>query len=165
MVLRMTFPGVNRYLGLKDIPRDGCLEAPLQGSGRNQDERRPISASLAQPAMQRFSGGRRERAQRFPIQTVLCYRKVGEEEWRQATMINISESGVLFETDHAAWPRTVLEMKFSLGLGKTSASAAQVVCQGLIARAITEAGSARVKALAARITKFHFVRPVATAEA
>ena len=113
--------------------------------------------------MRRFDGGKRKRAQRFPIQTELCYRKVGEEEWRQATMVNISESGVLFETDHSAWLNTAVEMRFSLGLGKPAAWAAQVVCQGSIARAITEPGSVRVKALAARITRFHFVRPVVAA--
>jgi len=115
--------------------------------------------------MRRFSGRERERAQRFQIHTVLCYRTVGDGDWRQGTMVNISESGVLFETDHPVWPNTAVEMRFNLGLGKANAWAAQVVCQGLIARAITEAGSARVKALAAKITKFHFVRPAAVVEA
>jgi hypothetical protein len=164
MGVRMTFPGVNRYLALKDIPKDGCLEAPVQGLGTNQGERRPTSAGHVQPAMRHYSRGKRERAKRFPIRTLLCYRRVGEEGWRHATMVNISESGVLFETDHAAWPKTAVEMKFSLGLGSPGASAAQVVCQGLIARAITEAGSAKVKALAARITKFHFLRSIETVE-
>ena len=99
-----------------------------------------------------------QRAQRFAIQTVLHYRRVGEAEWRQATMVNISESGVLFETDHAAWPNSAVEMRFSLGAGVSSGWAAQVVCFGMIVRAIGKPGCVRVSALAARITKFHFVR-------
>jgi hypothetical protein len=161
----MTFPGVNRLLGLDGIPKDGCLEAPVRHSDTNTRRQRRVSRDGAELATRRSGGGGRKRAQRFAIQTALYYRKVGEEEWRQATMVNISESGVLFETAHAGWPKTAVEMRFSLGLGSEGASAAQAVCQGLIARAITEPGSARVKALAAKITKFHFVRPVATAEA
>ncbi|HEY6273350.1 MAG TPA: PilZ domain-containing protein [Terriglobales bacterium] len=109
--------------------------------------------------MRRFTAGERQRAQRFRIQTLLRYRRTGEGEWRQGTIVNISESGVLFETDHSAWPNTAVEMMFSLCTGISGELAAQVVCHGLIARAVSEPGSARVTALAARITKFHFVRP------
>jgi PilZ domain len=109
--------------------------------------------------MRRFKAGERQRAQRFPIQTALRYRRVGEGEWRQGTMINISESGVLFETDHSAWPNTALEIRFNLCLGVSGEVAAHVVCQGLIARVVSEPGGARATALAVRITKFDFVRP------
>jgi hypothetical protein len=115
--------------------------------------------------MQRCSAGEQKRAQRFRIQTVLWYRKLGDEEWRQGTILNISESGVLFETGHAVWPNTAVEMRFNLGLGKADGWETQAMCQGLIARAVTEPGSARVKALAVKITKFHFVRPAAAVEA
>ena len=108
--------------------------------------------------MRRFPASEQPRAQRFAIQTALHYRRVGEAEWRQGTMVNISESGVLFETDHAAWPNSAVEMRFSLGTGNSGGWAAQVVCYGAIVRAISKPGSARVSALAARITKFHFVR-------
>jgi len=84
---------------------------------------------------------------------------VGEGEWRQGMMVNISKSGLLFETDYAGWLNTAVEMRFSLGPGTSGGLAAQVVCYGWIARAVTEPGSARVTALAVRITKFHFVRP------
>ncbi|HEY6272590.1 MAG TPA: PilZ domain-containing protein [Terriglobales bacterium] len=109
--------------------------------------------------MRRFTAVQRQRAQRFPIQTLLRYRRRGEGEWRQGTMVNISESGVLFETEHSAWPNTEVEMGFSLCTGISGEAAAKVVCHGSIARAVCEPGSARVTALAARITKFHFVRP------
>lgn len=108
--------------------------------------------------MRRFPATEQQRAHRFAIQTALHYRRVGEAEWRQGTMMNISESGVLFETDRAAWPNSPVEMRFSLGTGNSGGWAAQVVCYGVISRAISEPGSTRVSALAARITKFHFVR-------
>jgi PilZ domain len=152
----MTFPGTNRHFGSKGVQKHGCSEGQLQAFGTNGDPR-VASRNHPEPAMRRLT--ERQRAQRFPIQAVLSYRRVGEAEWRQGMMVNISESGVLFETDHSAWPKTAVEMRFSLGLGLSATLAAQVVCYGFIVRAITEPVSARVKALAARITKFHFVRP------
>jgi hypothetical protein len=89
----------------------------------------------------------------------LRYRRLGEGEWRQGMMVNISEAGVLFKAAHSAWPNTEVEMRFGLRFGISEELAAQVVCHGLIARTVSEPGSARVAAVAARITKFHFVRP------
>lgn len=154
----MTFPGPKWHFGLKGIQKRECSEAQLQAFGTNAGNARLASGEYAEPAMRRFKAGERQRAQRFPIETALRYRRVGEGEWRQGTIVNISESGVLFETDHSIWPNTAVEMRFNLCLGVSSELAAQVVCQGLIARAISELGSARVTALAAKITKFHFVR-------
>ena len=158
MVVRMTIPGVNRQLDSKGTQKRGCSEAPLQTFGPNTAELRRASVDGAGTGMQRFSHGNQQRAQRFAIQTGLRYRRVGEAEWRQGSMVNISESGVLFETDHAAWPNSAVEIRFSLGTGNAGSWVAQVVCYGVIVRAISKAGSARVSALAARITKFHFVR-------
>ena len=109
--------------------------------------------------MRRLTVCEEQRAQRFPIQTLLRYRRADEGEWREGTMVNISESGVLFETDQSVWPDTEIEMRFSLCTGGSGEKLAEVVCHGLIARAVSEPGSTRVKALAARITKFHFQRP------
>jgi hypothetical protein len=158
MVERMTFSGVNRQPDSKGVQKCAGSEASLQAFGSNAEELHRASADGAGAAMQRFPASEQERAQRFAIQTALHYRRVGEAEWRQGTMVNISQSGVLFEADHAAWPNSAVEMRFSLGAGASSGWAAQVVCYGVIVRCISKAGTARVSALAARITKFHFVR-------
>src|SRR5215472_1721152 len=154
MVGRMIFPGVNRQPDSKGFQS----EAKLQGLGPNTVELHRDAAHGAGGSIRRSPPSEQQRAQRFAIQTALRYRRVGEAEWRQATMVNISESGVLFETDHAAWPNSAVEMRFSLGAGVSSGWAAQVVCFGMIVRVIGKPGSVRVSALAARITKFHFVR-------
>lgn len=39
------------------------------------------------------------RARRFPIRTSLRFREQGESEWRPASTINVSRSGVLFRAD------------------------------------------------------------------
>jgi len=78
-------------------------------------------------------------------------------------MVNISKSGVLFETDHSvAWLKTALEMRFAQG---PDAGSLGSVCYGLIVRAVTKPGSVPVTALAVRITKFHFVRPAGSSVA
>jgi hypothetical protein len=159
MIERITLPGANRHLGLKGIHKRGCSEAHPPAFGTNAGVPSVECGVDKEPALRRFTAGERQRAQRFPIQTGLRYRRVGEGEWRQGTMVNISESGVLFETDHAAWPNTAVEMRFSLCTGISIDLPARVMCCGLIARAVSEPGSARVTALAARITKFEFVRP------
>ncbi|HTS05648.1 MAG TPA: PilZ domain-containing protein [Candidatus Eisenbacteria bacterium] len=154
----MTFPGVNRQPDSKGVQKGASSEASLRAFGPNTEELHRPSADGAGAAMRRSPASERQRAQRFAIRTVLRYRRVGEAEWRQGTMVNISESGVLFETDHAAWPNSTVEIRFNLGAVNSGNWAAQVVCYGVIVRALSKPGSARVSGLAARITKFHFVR-------
>src|SRR5215472_16885621 len=101
---RMTFPGANRQADSKGIQKHGCSEAKLQAfSSTSTEELHREAAGDAGVPMRGSQASEQQRAQRFAMQTVLHYRRVGEAEWRQATMVNISESGVLFETDHAAW--------------------------------------------------------------
>lgn len=104
--------------------------------------------------MRRF--GEQPRAQRFTIHAPLLYRTTGDRDWREGTMVNISESGVLFQTDQGAPSNGVIEMRFSLSTGVAGESAAQVACRCEVARAISHPGSTMPRALAARIIKFHF---------
>lgn len=103
--------------------------------------------------------GEQPRAQRFAIHTPLRYRAAGGE-WREGTMVNISESGVLFQTDQGVPSISEIEMQFSLPTGVAGKAAAQVACRGVIARTVSSPGSAEPTGLAARIAKFQFVRAV-----
>ena len=59
--------------------------------------------------------GEQPRAQRFKIHTALRYRPAGGEgEWQQGTMVNISESGVLFRTNQEVPTIREIEMRFRL---------------------------------------------------
>jgi hypothetical protein len=155
----MTFPGANRQLNSKGIQKQRCFEAALQTLGPNRGQLDRASVKGAGAAMRRLQAKEQQRAQRFAIKAELRYRKVGEGEWHQGRMVNISKSGVLFETEHSTWPHTTIEMRFTLGAGISETWAAQVVCYGVIVRALTEPGNPRVRALAVKITKFHLVRP------
>ncbi len=74
------------------------------------------------------------RATRFPITTSLLYRERGEPEWRQASTINVSHSGVLFRPDGPLpAPDRVLDFVLALPLtGETPAS--HVRCTGRVVR-------------------------------
>jgi hypothetical protein len=117
-------------------------------------DRRPASEAHQEPALRQFV--EQPRAQRFAVHTLLRYRTVGDGEWHKGTTVNISESGVLFQTEQGVPANGKIEMRFSLSTGVLGEPAAQVTCRGEIARAISEPGSGM--ALAARITKFHFGR-------
>ena len=41
----------------------------------------------------------RRRARRFPIIASMVFRKYGEAEWHEATTVNFSHSGVLFQSN------------------------------------------------------------------
>jgi hypothetical protein len=73
-------------------------------------------------------------------------------------MVNISESGVLFRIDQKVPSIKEIEMEFSLPADVAGEVAAQVACRGVIIRTVSWPGSAEPTGLAARITKFQFVR-------
>lgn len=74
------------------------------------------------------------RAQRFPIQTPLRYRGRGETAWREGTTVNISRTGVLFQTEEKMEPETVLEMQIVFPASITAAAAANIICWGPVTR-------------------------------
>jgi hypothetical protein len=57
----------------------------------------------------------RPRASRFPITTPVLFRERGESEWRRASTLNVSRSGVLFRAE-GALPGTGHAVDFVLTL-------------------------------------------------
>ena len=57
----------------------------------------------------------RQRATRFPIKTSLLFRERGQCEWREASTMNLSHSGVLFRT-HGPLPIVGCTVEFVLML-------------------------------------------------
>ena len=74
------------------------------------------------------------RAQRFPIQTPLRYRRRGETAWSEGTTVNISRTGVLFQTEEKMEPETVLEMQIVFPSSMTAGAAAHIICWGPVTR-------------------------------
>ena len=59
-----------------------------------------------------------QRARRFSVQTPLRYRTVEDRQWREGFMINVSESGILFEAESPLEIKTRVELAFGLKTGE-----------------------------------------------
>jgi hypothetical protein len=68
-----------------------------------------------------------ERAQRFPLQVSLNYRKNGVSHWQDGRTINISRTGILFRTDESLSVKSVLEIIIQFPLKATLTCRASVV--------------------------------------
>jgi hypothetical protein len=67
------------------------------------------------------------RAQRFPLNVPLHYRKSGMPGWQDAQTVNISRTGILFEADVILHKDSVLDIRVSLPLNVTISCQATVV--------------------------------------
>lgn len=159
MVTRMTFLDPSGQEQLTSLQEAETSRGPLPESGKEQGGAPQSSGAPEEQGVREFTSGERQRAPRFAIQAPLRYRAVGRGEWHQGTIVNISETGVLFQTGQQAGSNHAVEMRFSLSTGKNGEAAVQVICRGMIVRRVAEPGSEKVTAQAARIMKFHFVRP------
>jgi len=74
------------------------------------------------------------RAQRFGLQIPLRYRAGGEVDWHRGTTRNISRSGVLFQGEDWAEPRSHLELNLRLPRENGVDRAAELACQGTVTR-------------------------------
>jgi hypothetical protein len=85
-----------------------------------------------------------DRAQRFPLSIPLRYRKNGMPHWQDGRTINISRTGILFQTDETIPTSSVLDIRISFPLDGT------LSCQGLIVRA----GESQI---AVKIHRYHLL--------
>ena len=70
------------------------------------------------------------RAQRFPIKLSLRYREGDTSSWHQGLTVNISRTGVLFQTDQDLLLHAPLEMQISF----PEHSKAILACRGPVVR-------------------------------
>ncbi len=77
------------------------------------------------------------RAQRFPLQLPVRYRRTGEAGWLDGKTENISHSGVLFRVQQPFDVDTTIEIRITLPLAVAAGAASEVVCQARIVRAET----------------------------
>jgi hypothetical protein len=84
------------------------------------------------------------RAQRFPLDFPLHYRKSGVQYWQDGRTINMSRTGILFYADERIPSESVLDIRINFPLKAT------LVCQGSIVR--TEESM-----FAVRIHRYHLL--------
>ena len=94
-----------------------------------------------------------QRAQRFPLKVPIHYRKSGMSNWHDGRTVNISHSGVLFQTDENLQTDLKLEIRISLSPKTTLA------CQGTIIRIDPALCTDEKTGLAARISHYRLLSP------
>ncbi len=95
-------------------------------------QRIPTTLPLSVPDIEPFA--LMPRATRFPIEVPVFYRVRGDREWRGATSVNISRTGLLFQTDSDLAPQTMLIACILFPAGVTGESPATVFCWGTVVR-------------------------------
>src|SRR5687768_18609144 len=81
-----------------------------------------------------------QRAERLSLHVPITYRVAGDERWFQGNIVNISESGVLFEPTELQ-PGMPVELIFSTPVQIGSIASGKLVCLGEVVRT-TEMGVA-----------------------
>jgi hypothetical protein len=103
--------------------------------------------------------GDKARARRFELQIPMRYRADGEGDWHTGITRNISRSGVLFQGEGWAEPRTHLEMTLLLPREIGAECAAEVVCRGMVTRSEWCGSEGGGPLIATRISHYRLVRP------
>jgi hypothetical protein len=102
--------------------------------------------------------GEKTRAQRFELQIPLQYRAGGEVDWHRGTTRNISRSGVLFQGEDWAEPRSHLELNLRLPWEKTVDRAAELACRGTVTRSERGGSEEGGHLIAISISHYRLVR-------
>lgn len=106
-----------------------------------------------------------ERAARYDIQMGMRYRTIGQTEWHNAQVENISRSGVLFRVGESLKVSALVEMRFMLPPGLAGKESAEVLCQGWVVRTAPLSADEKLHRMAAKILEYRFVRDVGACEA
>lgn len=96
------------------------------------------------------------RAQRFPLDLPVRYRRAGEAAWLAGTTENISRSGVLFHADRPLDVNTPIEISIAMPAVAPASAPAEVRCQGHIVRIATPPSEEPQTLMAAAFSDFKF---------
>jgi hypothetical protein len=96
------------------------------------------------------------RAFRYPIHTPIRFRKSDEAEWHEGMTLNISRTGIFFQSDMNLPPRTLLEMQISLPHEILGEPQANVLCWGPVVRLSPKPSEQGETSMAAAISRYRF---------
>jgi hypothetical protein len=96
------------------------------------------------------------RAFRYPIHMLIRFRKSGTADWHEGTTVNISRTGILFQSDMNIPPRTLLEMQIILPYEVSGEPQPNVLCWGPVVRLDSKLTEEGRTALAAVISRYRF---------
>jgi hypothetical protein len=98
------------------------------------------------------------RAQRFPIETRILWRRKGSGPWSEGVTLNVSRTGVLFHVHEPFPPGTPIEMVLSFSSAILERSAPNVLCSGRIVRTESQTPPIEGPVIAATIDSHAFSR-------
>jgi PilZ domain-containing protein len=80
------------------------------------------------------------RASRYPLEMTIRYRSAGADRWLEGETLNISDSGVLFQTPEPP-PDLEVFLEMALEMSAFGPRLANVTCTGRVVRTMTAVGS------------------------
>jgi len=95
------------------------------------------------------------RASRYTVSIPVRYRPFGDFGWTETRTINISCTGVLFETDEPLTVDTPIELRFDLPVEIGGTGEGELSCFGQVVRTIMPPASDTPHAAAAAVSDFH----------
>ena len=98
------------------------------------------------------------RARRLKVNLPVQYRQSGEQEWQTGTVVNISQSGLLFEASQMLRHDCDVEMMFEMPEEIAGQPKSKVLCQGYVVRVSSAKGSPTTPTMAAAISGYTFLR-------
>jgi hypothetical protein len=100
--------------------------------------------------------GHVSRAFRYPIHAPIRFRKSDEAEWHEGMTLNISRTGIFFQSDLNLPPRTLLEMQISLPHEFSGEPQPDVLCWGPVVRLDPKPSAQGETSMAAAISRYRF---------
>jgi len=113
--------------------------------------------SPAVPHRSRRRTNWRPRARRLRVEVPVRYREANTDDWHSGTVLNISQSGVLFNGHKMLHHDTDVEMIFEMPEEITGQPNSRVLCNGYIVRASSAKTSPSSNTLAAAISGYVFL--------
>jgi len=140
-----------------------CLRCGVEyGYDWNSMQRRERIESSSRSTERQPSARRSQwvpRARRLYVQIPLKYRQMGIEDWCSAMVRNISQSGLMFETDQLLPASIDLEMIFEMPLEITGQPNSRVFCRGQVKRSKLSANQPTVSQIGVAISGYSFLHP------
>lgn len=83
------------------------------------------------------------RARRFPLHLRAHFRQLGGQEWRAATTVDVSSSGVLLQASSVPPLDSTVEIRFALASNGVELLQGEVAGEGRVVRRLSERNNGR----------------------
>lgn len=116
-----------------------------------------VKKMIARSAQPQPDAGFRElqqRAQRYPVAAPVRFRHVGHLGWRSGRTLNLSRSGVLFESEAVLPAGTVVDLAISLPTRASGEVGKTMIATAIVVRQLAPEDAPDKLALAARIVNY-----------